>query len=70
MENKQKIVIGNQVFTREELFKEQEKFHIQQVNIPFEEKIKVLVELQKLAYSWGGKKDVLIWKLLNLEHRT
>lgn len=39
-----------------ELFKEQEKFHIQQVNIPFEEKIKVLVELRKLAYSWGGKK--------------
>ena len=63
MENKQKIVIGNQIFTREELFKEQEKFHIQQVNIPFEEKIKVLVELQKLAYSWGGKKDVLVWKL-------
>ena len=63
MENKQKIVIGNQIFTREELFKEQEKFHIQQVNIPFEEKIKVLVELQKLACSWGGKKDVLVWKL-------
>lgn len=61
--NEIKIVIGDKVFTRKEFFEETEKFHKQQANLPFEEKIKILVELQKLAYSWGNKKDVIVWKL-------
>lgn len=63
MENNQKIVIGDQTVTREDLFKKKEKFRKEQAKLPFEEKIKILVSLQKLAYSWGGKKDVIVWKL-------
>jgi hypothetical protein len=61
MENKRKIIIGDKAMTREELFREKEKFRKIQATMPFEEKIKALVELQKLAYSWGGKRDVVIW---------
>lgn len=61
MENKRKIIIGDKIITREELFEEKEKFRTFQAGMPFEEKIKALVELQKIAYSWGGKKDVIIW---------
>lgn len=63
MENDQKIVIGQRILTREELFREQEKFRKEQANLPFEEKIKILVSLQEIAYSWGEKKDVIVWKL-------
>ncbi len=31
--------------------------------LPFEEKIKILVELQKLAYTCGNKKDVFVWMI-------
>ncbi|MFH0764507.1 MAG: hypothetical protein V1927_05835 [Candidatus Omnitrophota bacterium] len=61
MEGSRKIIIGDKVITREELFEEKEKFRKVQAAMPFEEKIKALVELQKIAYSWGGKKDVIIW---------
>lgn len=63
MENNQKIVIGNKIITRKELFERKEKFRKTQVNLSFEEKIKALVDLQKIAYSWGRKKDVIIWKV-------
>ncbi|MEW6102733.1 MAG: hypothetical protein AB1630_02755 [bacterium] len=62
-DNKIKIVIGNKVFTKEELFKEKEKLRKLQANLPFEEKIRSLILLQKLAVSWGQKRDILIWKL-------
>jgi len=61
MEDNRKIIIGNQIITREELFKEKEKFRSVQARMPFEEKIKALISLQKIACAWGGKKDVVIW---------
>lgn len=61
MENNQKIVIGNKIITRKELFKEKEKFRKEKASMPFEEKIKALIDLQKIAYGWGEKKDVIIW---------
>jgi hypothetical protein len=62
MGNNQKIVIGDKTLTKEELFKEKEDFRKEQAKLPFEEKIKVLIDLQKIAYSWGEKKDVIVWK--------
>lgn len=62
MENNFKIVIGKKMFTRKELFKKEEKLRKKYAQIPFEEKIKVLVELQKLAYSWGRKKNIIVWE--------
>ncbi len=63
MVNNQKIVIGDRVLTREDLFKEEEKFRKERAKLSFEEKIRILVNLQKLAKTWGEKKDVVIWKI-------
>ncbi len=63
MRSEQKIVIGKKVYTRQELFKKEEETRKKDAKLPFEEKIKILVELQKLAYSWGNKKDVIVWKI-------
>lgn len=65
MEDNQKIVIGDKVITRRELFEEKAKFRQVQASISFEEKIKALIDLQKIAYSWGQKKDVIIWIDIN-----
>ena len=61
MEDNQKIVIGDKIITRKELFEEKETFRKVRAAMPFEEKIKVLIELQKIAYQWGKRKDVIIW---------
>lgn len=52
----------NEVITLKELFERKEKARKEMANIPFEEKIKILVDLQKIAVSWGGKKDVFVWE--------
>jgi len=62
MKGEQKIIIGKKVFTRRELFKE-EMTRKERAKLSFEEKIKILINLQKLARDWGGKKDVIIWKI-------
>jgi hypothetical protein len=51
------------VVTLEELFEDKKKARMELAKLPFEEKVKILVELQKIAYSWGNKKDVIIWKI-------
>jgi hypothetical protein len=61
MRDNQKIIIGDKIITRRKLFEEKEKFRKIQASMPFEEKIKALIDLQKIAYSWGGKKDIIIW---------
>lgn len=61
MKNNQRIIIGDRVMPREGLFREKEKFRRVQAGMSFEDKIKALVELQKIASGWGGKKDVIIW---------
>lgn len=63
MENNQKIVIGKKILTKEELFKEKEKFRKERAKLLFDEKIKALVQLQQLALIWGNKKDVIIWRI-------
>ena len=61
MEDNQKIVIGDKIITRKELFEEKEKFRKVRANMPFEEKIKALIGLQKIACKWGRRKDLIIW---------
>ncbi|MFN4227163.1 MAG: hypothetical protein ACK4F0_03365 [Candidatus Ratteibacteria bacterium] len=56
------LIKENKVITLKELYREYEKTHAQQAKLPFEEKIKILVDLQKIANSWG-KKDIIIWKI-------
>ncbi len=62
MDNEPKIVIGENVFTREDLFRQDEEAHRRQANLPFEEKIRILVMLQEIARQWGHR-DVIIWKI-------
>jgi len=59
----QKILIGERVLTREELFKEAEEFRKERARFSLEEKIRILVEMQKLAQSFGGKRDVIVWEI-------
>lgn len=62
MEGK-KIVIGDRVLSRGELFREEERARRERAKLPFEEKIKILVGLQRLARDWGGRKDVIVWEI-------
>ena len=61
MEDNQKIVIGNKVITRKELFEEQERFRKARARMPFKKKIKALIDLQTIASKWGKRRDVIIW---------
>lgn len=64
MKEEVKIVItDNKIITLKELFEGKEKARKEMAKLSLEEKIKILVELQKLARSWGKKKDIIIWKL-------
>lgn len=61
-----KIIMKNgKVVTRSGLFKKKEDFHKEQAKLPFEEKIKILVNLQKIANSIKGSKEKqeMIWKM-------
>lgn len=51
------------ILTLREMYEEHEKTHAEQAELPFEEKIKVLVDLQRLASSWGKQADVIVWKI-------
>lgn len=63
MSDEQKIVIGERVWTRSEWHREEEAARKERAKLPFEEKIRRLVELQKLAVTWGRKKDVIVWEI-------
>jgi hypothetical protein len=63
MEEELKIVIGDKVLKRRDLFQEEERARKERAKLSFEEKIKILVRLQELAHNWGRKKDVIIWKI-------
>ncbi len=43
------VIQGKRIITREDLFKAKERFHKEQAKLPFEEKIRIVVELQKIA---------------------
>jgi len=63
MEDEQKIVIGDRVLRREDLFQGEERARRERAKLPFEQKIEILVQLQRLAYGWGRQKDVIIWEI-------
>jgi len=48
-----------------DLFKAKELFHKELARLPFEEKIKILVHLQKIAngIQTSSKKKKMIWKI-------
>ena len=59
-----KIIINNgRTVTLKGLFKGKEKSRRIMAALPFEEKIKMLASLQELAYTWGQKKDVMVWRI-------
>lgn len=51
------------LITREEFFRENEKFHEDRAKLPFEEKVKILVELQKIAAGIRPEKKKLVWRI-------
>lgn len=55
----------NKIITLEELFKGKQRTRKKMANLPFEKKINMLISLQETARSWGGIKDLLIWKNLH-----
>ncbi len=57
------LIKDNKIITLKELFKRKEETRKEVARLPFNEKIKALVQLQQLAYSWGGKKDIIVWKI-------
>jgi hypothetical protein len=63
MEEEPRILIGDRVVSRRDLFQEEEKARKERAKLSFEEKIRIFVRLQELAYNWGRKKEVIIWKI-------
>ena len=55
MESK-RILIGDRVLSRQDLLQEKERTRRERAKLSFEEKIKILVNLQRLAHHWGGEK--------------
>ncbi len=61
-EDKVRIIThNNKVITLQEFFEADQETRMIQAKLPFEEKIRILISLQKLAITWGGKKDVILW---------
>lgn len=57
------ITKDGRIVTLDELFKGKEETRKEIAKLPFEEKIKHLIELQKLAKTWGNIKDVFVWEV-------
>ena len=53
----------NRVITLKDFFEEEHKARCEMAKLSFEEKIKSLIALQKIARHWGGKEDVIVWHL-------
>lgn len=63
MAGEQRIVIGDRIFRREDLFQAEEDARKERAQLPLEEKVRILISLQKLARDWGRKEDILVWEL-------
>ena len=57
------LIKGNKVITLRELFEGKKETRKEMAKLPFTEKIGQLIELQKVASSWGNRKDVIVWKV-------
>ena len=63
---KGKIIIdSHRSITREILFKKNNEFHKEQAKLPFEEKIRILVQLQSIANSIRKSSNGInrVWKI-------
>ncbi len=58
-----KIMTPGGIRTLREIYEGHERTHVEQAALSFEEKIRILTDLQRLASSWGKKTDVIVWKL-------
>jgi len=49
------------------IFREKELFHLERAKLPFEEKIKVLVRLQKIAQTVRNSpdKNQMVWRIFS-----
>lgn len=45
------VTKNNKIITRRQLFKKKKEFHREQAKLPFEEKIEILLNLQKIVNS-------------------
>lgn len=63
MSKKMKIKIEDKIIDREDFFKLLEEGHKELAKLPFEEKIKHLIALQKLADKWGRHRKEIVWKI-------
>jgi len=67
MKNKEKKTVfskGLDMETlRKMLFRDKERFHKSQAKLPFEEKITLLVELQKIASEIRPSENRIVWKV-------
>ncbi len=57
------IIRDGKIITLKDLFKGKQKTRKKMASLPFEKKINMLISLQETARSWGGMKDVFIWRL-------
>lgn len=57
------MIREGRILTLKEMYEEHEKTHVEQANLSYEEKIRALVDMQRLAFSWGKKSDVIVWKM-------
>ena len=57
------LIKDNKIITLKELFLNEQKTRKEMAKFSFEEKIRILIDLQKLAYSWGNRKDTIVWKI-------
>ena len=60
-EERKMIFYKDKILTRKEIFEGKERFHKEQAKLPFEEKIKILLKLQKIARSIKGKG--IVWEI-------
>jgi hypothetical protein len=61
-DNPKILTKGNRIITLKEFYREELVARKEMARMSFEEKIKALIALQEIAFHWGGKKDVIIWK--------
>lgn len=61
-EDRVKIVTkDNEIISLKELYERKKIARKEMAKLSFEEKIGMLIDLQRLAYNWGGRKDVIVW---------
>lgn len=59
------IIKSTRIITKSDLFTKKEEFHKQQAKLPFEEKIRILIRLQKIANTIkdSAEKNRMVWKI-------